>query len=117
MSGSQINRANWTKARITAFKRYLQGDTGAKFRGQKLNGDMYKKELSVKTLIDYYDPLKFSVRKGKLFVTGGAHGPREVLTDDQVANKAKELYRHKENGLGKAPSIYNFMKTKFANIG
>ena len=117
MSGRQINRANWTAARIKAFKRYLNGDTDAKFRGQKPNGEMYKKELSVRTLVAYYDPLKFSVRKGKLFVTGGDTGTREIITDDQVTSKAKQLYQHKETGLGKAPSIYNFMKTKYANIG
>ena len=111
------DRANWTAARIQAFKRYLNGDTNAKFRGQKPNGDMYKKELSVRTLVAYYEPMKFSVRKGKLFVTGGDTGTREVITDEQVASKAKKLYQHKETGLGKAPSIYNFMKTKYANVG
>ena len=117
MSGRQINRANWTAARIQAFKRYLNGDTNAKFRGQKPNGEMYKKELSVRTLVAYYEPMKFSVRKGKLFVTGGDTGTREVITDEQVATKAKQLYQHKETGLGKAPSIYNYMKMKYANVG
>ena len=37
MSGRQINRANWTKERITAFKRFLNGDTDASFRGKKPN--------------------------------------------------------------------------------
>ena len=117
MSGRQINRANWTAARIQAFKRYLNGDTNAKFRGQKPNGEMYKKELSVRTLVNYYDPMKFSVRKGRLYVTGGDTGTREIITDEQVASKARQLYQHQETGLGKAPSIYNFMKTKYANVG
>ena len=117
MSGRQINRANWTAARIQAFKRFLNGDTNAKFRGAKPNGEMYKKELSVRTLVAYYEPMKFSTRKGKLFVTSGDTGTREIITDDQVASKARQLYQHKETGLGKAPSIYNFMKTKYANVG
>ena len=112
MSGRQINRANWTKERISAFKRFLNGDSGARFRGKKPNGDYYKKELSVSKLIDYYKPTRFSVSKGKLMVDG----TREILTDDQVRTKAIGYYRHKENGLGRAPSIYNYMKTKFANV-
>ena len=114
MSGQQINRANWTKERIAAFKRFLNGDSDARFRGKKPNGDYYKKELSVSKLIDYYKPSTFSVSKGKLMVTNG--GSREILTDDQVRTKAIGYYRHKENGLGKAPSIYNYMKIKYANV-
>ena len=116
MSGRQINRANWTKERIAAFKRYLNGDTDVTFRGKKPNGEFYKKQLKVSTLIDYYKPMSFAVSKGKLYVTGEGTGKLEVLTDDQVASKAKAYYKHKETGLGKAPSIYNFMKTKYANV-
>ncbi len=90
----------------------MNGDSGARFRGKKPNGDYYKKELSVSKLIDYYKPTTFSVSKGKLMVDG----TREILTDDQVRTKAIGYYRHKENGLGRAPSIYNYMKTKFANV-
>jgi len=115
-SGQQINRANWTKERIAAFRKYLGGDTDATFRGRKANGDFYKKALSVSKLIDYYKPLTFSFRKGAVYVEGGGHGPRMILTDDQVATKARGLYQQKENGLGKAPSIYNFMKTKYVNV-
>ena len=116
MSGRQINRANWTKERITAFKRFLNGDTDVTFRGKKPNGEYYKKQLRVSKLVDYYKPLSFSVSGGKLYVLGDGIGKLEVLTDDQVASKAKAYYRHKETGLGKAPSIYNFMKTRYANV-
>ena len=116
MSGRQINRANWTKERITAFKRYLNGDTDITFRGKKPNGDYYKKQLKVSKLIEYYKPLSFAVSNGKLYVSGPDIGKLEVLTDEQVAAKAKAYYKHKETGLGKAPSIYNFMKTKYANV-
>ena len=115
-TGIQINRADWTKERIAAFRRYLGGDTDVTFRGKKKNGEFYKKALKVSTLIDYYKPLKFSFRKGAVYVTGGQFGPRKILTDDQVKQKAMALYKHKETGLGKAPSIYNFMKTKFVNV-
>ena len=116
MSGRQINRADWTKERITAFRRYLGGDEKATFRGRKKNGEPYKKALSVATLIDYYKPLQFSFRKGAIYVSGPQFGSRQILTDDQVKQKAIALYKHKETGLGKAPSIYNYMKTKYVNV-
>ena len=49
-------------------------------------------------------------------VSGEGHGPREILTDDQVATKARALYKHKETGLGKAPSIYQFLNNKYVNV-
>ena len=70
-TGQQINRANWTKERLAAFRKYLGGDTDATFRGRKKNGDFYKKALKVGTLIDYYKPLTFSFRKGGVWVQGG----------------------------------------------
>ena len=87
-TGQQINRANWTSERITAFRKYRRGDTTATFRGRKPNGDFYKKALSVSKLINYYKPLEFSFRKGAVHVTGGGFGPRKILTDDQVRAKA-----------------------------
>lgn len=112
-----INRADWTKERIAAFKRYLAGDKEAKYHGRKKNGEMYKKALKISALIEYYKSYDFSIGKGgKLMVSGGGHGAREILTDEQVATKAKAYYKHKETGLGKAPSIYQFMNTKYANV-
>ena len=116
MSGRQINRADWTKERITAFKRYLGGDEKATFHGRKKNGEPYKKALSVAKLIEFYKPLQFSFRKGTVYVSGPQFGARQILTDDQVKQKAIALYKHKETGLGKAPSIYNYMKTKYVNV-
>ena len=112
----RINRADWTKERIVAFRRYLAGDENVSYHGRKKNGEPYKKALSVKKLVEYYKPLQFSVKKGDLYVSGGEYGPRKVLTDDQVKAKAISLYKHKETGLGKAPSIYNYMKTKYVNV-
>lgn len=114
---SRINRADWTKGRIAAFKRFLSGDKEAKYHGQKKNGEPYKNPLKVSKLIDYYQGYTFSIGKGaKLMVSGEGHGPREVLTDEQVAKRARALYKHKETGLGKAPSIYQFMNKKFVNV-
>ena len=114
---SRINRADWTKERIAAFKRFLAGDKSATYRGKKKNGEMYKNSLKVSKLIEYYGGYSFSIGKGsKLMVSGEGHGPREILTDDQVKSKAQALYKHKETGLGKAPSIYQFMNTKKMSI-
>jgi hypothetical protein len=116
MSGKQINRANWTKERIAAFRRYLAGDTNTKFRGRKPNGEYYKKELSVETLVNYYKPLQFSVKKGEVYVLDNEFGARKILTDAQVRSQAIALYKHKETGLGKAPSIYHYMRTRYVNV-
>ena len=87
---SRINRADWTKGRIAAFRRYLSGDKEAKYHGQKKNGEPYKNPLKVSKLIDYYSGYTFSIGKGaKLMVSGEGHGPREVLTDEQVATRAR----------------------------
>lgn len=114
MSGRQINRGKWSKERISAFKRYLGGDKSVTFRTKKSDGSYYKKPITVASLMKYYNDLSFSVKAGKLYVNKGDES-LEVLTDDQVTRKAQGYYRDK-NGLGKAPSIYNFMKTKFANV-
>ena len=114
---SRINRADWTKERIAAFRNFLAGNREATYRGKKKNGELYKKALSVAKLIDYYKGYDFSIGKqGKLMVSGEGHGPRQVLTDDQVAQKAIAYYKHKETGLGKAPSIYQFMNKKYVNV-
>lgn len=114
---SRINRADWTKERIAAFRKFLAGDQDAEYHGRKKNGEMYKKALKVRTLIAYYKGYTFSIGKGgKLMVSGEGHGPREVLTDEQVAKRAQGLYKHKETGLGKAPSIYQHMNKKYVNV-
>ena len=114
---SRINGANWTKERIQAFWKFLSGDKDAKFRGRKSSGEMHKYPTSVAKLIDYYKPLQFSTKKGSVLVTGGGfERPRVILTDEGIKKKAIALYKHKENGLGKAPSIYNWMKLKYANL-
>ena len=114
MSGRQINRGKWSKERIAAFKRFLGGDKSVSFRTKKSDGTFYKKPITVASLMKYYSDLSFSVKGGKLMVNSGDN-TLEVLTDEQVTKKAQGYYRDK-NGLGKAPSIYNFMKTKFANV-
>ncbi len=114
---SRINRADWTKERIAAFKRYLAGDKEVTYRGKKKNGEPYKKSLKVAKLIEYYGGYNFSIGKGnRLMVSGEGHGPREILTDDQVVQRVQALYKHKETGLGKAPSIYQFMNQKYVNV-
>ena len=114
---SRINRADWTKERIAAFKRFLAGDKEVAYRGKKKNGEPYKKALKVAKLIEYYQGYDFSIGKGnKLMVSGEGHGPREILTDDQVVARVQALYKHKETGLGKAPSIYQFMTKKYVNV-
>ncbi|MCH2064863.1 MAG: hypothetical protein MK194_14205 [Roseibacillus sp.] len=65
--GSQINRADWTKERIAAFRRYLGGDQGAQYHGRKRNGEPYKKALKVSTLMEYYKGWTFSFRNGKVY--------------------------------------------------
>ena len=113
----RINRADWTKERITAFRRYLAGDKQASYHGRKKNGEMYKKALKISQLMDYYKEYTFSIGKGgKLMVIGEGYGPREVLTDDQVARRAIAFYKARETGLGKAPSIYQFMNRKYVNV-
>ena len=111
-----INRAQWSPERILAFKKYLQGDTDAKFRGKNSNGQYYKSPTKVAKLIEYYKPRSFSVRKGHVYVTDEKYGSRRILTDKQVATIAVSLYRSKEAGVAKTPSIYNLMKTKYVNV-
>ena len=113
----RINRADWTKERIAAFRRYLAGDKDASYRGRKKNGEMYKNALKVKKLMDHYEGYNFSIGKqGKLMIEGENFAPREVLTDDQVAKKAVGYYKAEHLGLGKAPSIYHYMNRKYINV-
>lgn len=118
MSGLQINRINWTKDRIRAYRRYLKGDKEATFRGVRSDGTPYKKSIRVGTQIDRYSHvLKFSVKNEQVWVADETYGNRRILTDEQVHKMAQRLYKNKAIGVGKAPSIYNFMKRKYVNVG
>ena len=126
-----INRADWSKDRIRAFISYLKGDKDAKFTG-KLRGGGKGKPTSVEKLISFYEPkFKFSTNKNALWVQDETFGKRRVLNDDQVSNFAERLFNNKyvfknkkddwtdnefKVGLGRAPSIYNYMKTKYVNV-
>ncbi len=116
MSGPQINRANWTKERVNAFRKYLGGDEDASFRGRKRNGDFYKSAVRVAKLIGSHRGYKFSIRGSDLIATDDAHGARKILTDAQVVSRAQALFKQKDNGMGKAPSIYHYLNKKFINV-
>ena len=84
---SRINRADWTKERIAAFRKFLAGDREASYRGRKKNGEMYKKTLKVSKLIEYYKG--FSIGKGaKLMVSGEVSAAAIVRASDMAASVA-----------------------------
>ena len=43
MSG--VNHAVWTRERIIAYKKYLNGSKGIEYRGKKANGQPYKRSV------------------------------------------------------------------------
>ena len=111
-----INNAVWTRERIIAYKKYLNGQKGIEFRGTKSNGEPYKKSVLVSKMISRNPSYKYSVAGGKLMVDDGER-KREVLSQDAVESLVKRLYKNKAIALGKTPSIYNWMKIRYVGFG
>ena len=111
-----VNHIVWSRERIMAYKKYLQGNQAQDYRGKKRDGTPYKKSLLVSTLIARNKNYKYSVSNGKLMVDDGER-KREVLSDDAVEKLVKRLYKNKAIALGKAPSIYNWMKIRYVGFG
>ena len=96
-----INHAVWTRERIIAYKKYLNGSKGIEYRGKKANGEMYKRSVPVSKLIARNPSYTYSVSSGKLMVDDGER-KREVLSEDAVESLVKRLYKNKAIALGKA---------------
>ena len=111
-----VNNIVWSRERIMAYKKYLQGNQAQDYRGKKRDGTPYKKSLLVSTLIARNKGYTYSVKQGKLMVDDGDR-KREVLSEDAVEAMVKRLYKNKAVALGKAPSIYNWMKIRYVGFG
>jgi len=111
-----INHAVWTRERIIAYKKYLNGSKGIEYRGKKANGEMYKRSVPVSKLISRNSNYTYSVSGGKLMVDDGER-KREVLSEDAVESLVKRLYKNKAIAVGKTPSIYNWMKVRYVGFG
>jgi len=111
-----INHAVWTRDRIIAYKKYLNGTKGIEYRGKKTNGEMYKRSVPVSKLISRNKNYTYSVSSGKLMVDDGDR-KREVLSEDAVESLVKRLYKNKAIAVGKTPSIYNWMKVRYVGFG
>ena len=111
-----INHAVWTRERIIAYKKYLNGSKGIEYRGKKANGEMYKRSVPVSKLIARNPSYTYSVSSGKLMVDDGER-KREVLSEDAVESLVKRLYKNKAIAVGKTPSIYNWMKVRYVGFG
>jgi len=67
-------------------------------------------------LINRQPSITYSVQNGKLFARD-ADTKREVLSPEAVEKLVKRLYKNKAIALGKAPSIYNWMKIRYIGFG
>jgi hypothetical protein len=111
-----INNVVWSRDRIIAYKKFLQGNQSVEYRGKKANGESYKRAVLVSKLISRNSGYKYSVSGGKLMVDDGER-KREVLSADAVEAMVKRLYKNKAIALGKAPSVYNWMKIRYVGFG
>ena len=110
-----VNHAVWSRERIMAYKKFLNGVQNAEYRGKKQNGDYYKNAVPVSKLIAR-SSVKFSVSGGKLMVSDGDK-KKEVLSGEAVEKMVRRLYKNKAIALGKAPSIYHWMSIRYAGFG
>jgi len=111
-----VNRTPWSRERIISYKKYLQGDKERTFRGVTKAGKPYAKAVPVRNLIEKTS-VKYSVKGGKLYADDQKNGNREVLSPEAVERMVKNLYRNKAIAVGKAPSIYQYMKVKYCGFG
>ena len=112
------NRTVWDRDKIIAVKKFVQGNKSAEFYGVKRNGEKYKTARPVSWLMNKHPKWTFSVSGTKLLLDDGSeHGKRQVLSPEAVERLVKSLYKNKAIAVGKAPSIYNYMKTKYIGFG
>ena len=112
------NRTVWDRDKIIAVKKFVQGDKSAEFYGVKRSGEKYKTARPVSWLMNKHPKWQFSVSGTKLLLDDGSeYGKRQVLSPEAVARLVKSLYKNKAIAVGKAPSIYNYMKTKYIGFG
>ena len=96
-----IAQARWTRERIIAYKKYLQGDKSVEFRGAKHGGEPYKSAVPVGKLIER-SKHKFKVSGSKLLVEVGDKW-LEIISEDALEKLVQRLYKNKAIALGKAP--------------
>ncbi len=113
---ASLNRIIWDRDRIIAYKKYLAGNKSIEYRGRKRNGEPYKKALMVDKLINRQPSVTYSVKQGKLFAKDASH-QREILSPEAVEKLVVRLYKNKAIAVGKAPSIYNWMKIRYVGFG
>ena len=111
-----VNAAVWSRERIIAYKKYLEGNTQVTFRGKKRDGTPYRKALPVETLIKRTPSVIYSTKGGKLFARVN-DAKREILSGKALVSMVHRAYENKALGVGKAPSIYQWLKTKYAGFG
>ena len=112
------NKTVWNREKIIAIKKFVQGDRDAEFYGVRKNGEKYKSPMRVQTLVSKHPKWTFSVSGTKLLLDDGSeYGKRQILSPEAVERLVKSLYKNKAIAVGKAPSIYNYMKTKFIGFG
>ena len=115
-----VNKTIWSRDRIIAYKKYVNGNKDAEFIGTKKSGEKYKKAMRVESMMQRHKGWIFSVKGSKLLVDDKGKdqfGPREILSPEAVDRLTKSLYKNKAIAVGKAPSIYNYMKTKYVGFG
>ena len=111
-----VNRIPWTRERLIAYKKYLNGNTTASYRGTTRDGRPYKLSVAVSNLIKRTPSVVYSTAKGKLFAKVGDN-KREIISNASLTSLVNRAYENKALGVGKAPSIYQWLKTKYAGFG
>ena len=111
-----VNAVVWNRDKIIAIRKYVNGNKDAEFFGIRRNGAKYKNPMKVEAMIRKHPSWKYSVKAAKVLVDDG-NGPREILSPEAVERLVTSLYKNKAIAVGKAPSIYNYMKTKYVGFG
>ena len=113
-----VNSVNWSRETIAGLKRYFGGDKDAEFYGTRRNGKKYAKPIRADAFLKNHPKWTLSASGSKLFVDDGSqYGKREILSPEAVERLVVSLYKNKAIAVGKAPSIYNYMKTKYVGFG
>ena len=113
-----VNSVVWSRDLIIAIKKYEQGNQAAEFVGTRKNGQKYKTGMPVAAFKRKHPSWVFAVKGSKLMVNDKSeYGAREVLSPEATERLVKSLYKNKAIAVGKAPSIFNYMKTKYVGFG
>ena len=97
---SKINRARWTRQRISDIIAHLNGSDTKSGEYTQL----------------YYPQYKFTTKNGRLYAESPSDGKREILSPERATRMIQKSYSSSEGHVGRIPSTYHTLRKKYIGV-